>query len=149
MRQGRRPFEQTIRIPCRPSGRIFRILLLVHVLAFTSLFFTAIMLWIKISLAVVTGASMYRFYKAYMCEKDTWNRRQLLLNGDDEWRLIEGNGADREVNLLPATFVHPLLLVLRFVDDQEKHYSFVLTPDNVDQDSLRRLCVRLRFAGRS
>ena len=67
------------------------------------------------------------------------------LDGQDRWQLLREDGKTLRLKRLPGSVVHPWLVVLRFKDEEGRVYSQALRADNIDEASLRRLRVRLRF----
>jgi len=77
----------------------------------------------------------------------TQPRQTLLLDSSDAWWLCDSVHR-QPLQLLPGPFVHPQLVMLRFRTSDCSLRTIVLSPDNAEQATLRRLRVRLRFAGR-
>ena len=67
------------------------------------------------------------------------------LDKHDQWQLLRDNDEAGDLRLLPGPLVHPQFVVLRFKDTTGRTYSCVLTHDNLDKQTLRRLRVRLRW----
>lgn len=143
--QEHRPFEQVIRIAYRPSRMVFIILMAVHILAFASILVAEILPGAKFFLALLVASGLYKSCRDYSRPGNSTAKTELVLDASDVWHLVNDKQDTTELTLLPAVFVHPVLVILRFTDVKRKKYSFILTPDNLDKDSLRRLRVRLRF----
>jgi len=60
-----------------------------------------------------------------------------------QWWLSDREGREYPANLLPGSYVHPWLIILRFRVISSIH-DLVLTPDNVSPKLSRRLRVRLK-----
>lgn len=69
--------------------------------------------------------------------------RYLIWETDGDWQLQEAGGKKIIVRLCPATYVSPILVVLRFQLQSGGTRSVVLLPDMLDRQSFRRLRVRL------
>jgi len=74
--------------------------------------------------------------------------RRLLWQADGTWRLIDGAGRSRDVELLGRPLLLPSLVLLRFSTGGWRRQRVILLPDNSDQAQLRRLRVRLRQSRR-
>lgn len=94
----------------------------------------------------------------------------MIWGPGDEWTLLRRDGSRRRCRLLPGSYVHPQLAVLRFREETERDArppkmrplsfmskgglslflrtrALVLLPDGVDAEAFRRLRVRLRLEG--
>lgn len=91
--------------------------------------------WFVLSIAF----AIWYYRDVYCMQKE---KTELLLNDHDEWYLIDAEGRMILLELLPDSFNHHLLIILRF--KQGKY--FVLTVDNLSRKMFRRLSVRLQFA---
>ena len=134
-----------ISVHYRPPAWLYKGLLVSHLGAMLCLFPVAIMLWLKILLGLAIGGSMIRYQRDYITQRHTFAPTQLILTPDDEWFRIKHNGDSQDITLLAGAWVHPWLIVLRFVDGNHQSYSYILTADNVDPEVLRQLRVRLRY----
>lgn len=139
------PFTMPIRIKYRPPGNLIIFLSIIHIGALTCLMSLSIPMWLRVLLALIISGS-YAIY-TYKFLRARHDRVELILSPDNEWRVVDlaSDGHDWcRMNLSPGAFVHPRLVVLRLSGDLGK-YTFLLSPKNVDRDSLRRLRVRLRY----
>lgn len=141
------PFERLMRIEYRPSQMLFRMLVLFHCLAFVSVSLTAFALWIKLTITLILGIQLFVYYQSYKNERYAQPAKNLILSKDNTWRLLDYDGREKSLSLRPAVFVHRLLIILRFIDEGGRRYCFIFCSDNLDSNNLRRLRVRLRFAG--
>ena len=71
---------------------------------------------------------------------------RLRWDGNDQWWLCDGNGGEYRADLLPGSYVHPWLVILRFRIKRATH-DLVLVQDNVNRSQLRRLRIRLKQGG--
>lgn len=70
--------------------------------------------------------------------QDARGQWSVLANvNEDDWRLVE---------LLPTSFVSTFLIVLNFKDEKRRRYSVILPAGSLDDDTFRRLRVRIRVA---
>ncbi len=146
MAPGHGPFEQAIRIAYRPSRTVFIVLAVLHMLALCSLMLVEIPVWVGLLLAALVVVGLFKSCVDYRAQREHYPHRELLLDTNELWYLIDNREAAVELRLRPAALVHPLLIALRFSDARRRKYVFILTRDNVDKDTLRRLRVRLCFA---
>lgn len=137
-------FKLPIHIHYHPPGWLFIVLTICHTGAIICVFTIPVLIWVKLMFFITIISSYLCYGKRYIKSRNLDIPVQLILTIDDEWKLIDEKG-DRYVELLPGAYVHPGLVVLRFKDDNNKVYPFILTPVSVNRDILRRLRVRLRF----
>lgn len=140
------PFDATIELALRPSGRALAWLFGLHagVLALTLA-------------AVPPGAPMVAM-AAGVAASWFWTRRhpvfghgrralaRLTWRGDGSWLLHEAAGAKLEAELLGDSLVHDALLVLNFRLKDGARRSRAVLGDEADEESLRRLRARLGLA---
>ncbi len=138
-------FELPIHIHYRPSAWVLYGLTISHIGAMICLFPIVIPIGLKFLLGSAIVYSTIRTYRTYLKASTAIKPIQLILNAEDEWIIITSDGNNQASTLLPESFVHPYLVVLRFATENKRYFAFILTPDNVDQDILRRLRVRLKF----
>ncbi|MBI3793092.1 MAG: hypothetical protein HY275_19745 [Gemmatimonadetes bacterium] len=122
------------------------LVLLIHAGALAVIPPLSIPWWIKMLLAVLVLASaVYNFYYRVMLR----SKRAvvgLVWDAKDEWRLTTAQGDTLMAELLPDTYVHPQVVILRFRDTvSRKKLSVILFPDSVDAETHRRLRVRLNI----
>ena len=147
------PLEMPIFIDYRPSLRLGIFNTLIHFGTVFCLLLTAI----PLALAGLVGTCVLVHYvcyaRRYLRALNGRTRVLLKLDKQNRWQLIraggEAPGEIIELDLLPGTLVHPLLVALRFKDETGRIRACVVTPDNLDKQTLRRLRVRLRFPLRS
>ena len=135
------PLELPIFIHYRPSKRVGVFNALVHAGAIFCLFLSGIPATATalIGTAVLTN---YGFYlKRYLFPEDACFR----LDRHDRWQLLQGNREAVDLRLLPGALVHPKIIALCFRGLSGRTRYCVLTHDNLDKQTLRRLRVRLRW----
>jgi len=138
-------FNLPVIINYRPSLWVFSCLCMVHFGALICLYPAAIPVWLKWLLMATVLCSYIRHHRVYVILKNSSCPQRLILKASDEWLLCSRDGASIPIKLLPESFVHPWLVVLRFKGHKLHFHAFVLTLDNIDVDILRRLRVRLRY----
>ena len=135
------PLELPIFISYRPSIRVCLFNTLVHAGAIFCLVLTGL----PHTATVLVGAGIlthYGFYlKRFLLPEDIC----LRLDRDDRWQLLRPGRAAVDLKLLPGALVHPKIVVLCFREPGGRTRSCVLTRDNLDAQTLRRLRVRLRW----
>lgn len=141
------PFTLPIRIYYRPPDSLLIFLSVIHIGAVVCLMSLSAPLWSRVLLVLIVLCS----YFIYTFEFLRARRRcmELILLPDNEWRVVDSTGDNRrwcQMALSTGAFVHPGLVVLKLRGPMGK-YSFLLTGENVDIDTLRRLRVRLRYPG--
>lgn len=137
-------FAYPIRIIIRNSKWLAVYFLASHIGAIIVLLFVAIPFraYIFISLLILCNL-VYLLYLHYF-NTSPFSPVEIYLDHEDNWWITCRNGIAKRVELRGACFVHPKLIILRL--GQAMHgFNFILTPDVVDHDLLRRLRVRLKF----
>ena len=135
------PLELPIFIHYRPSKRIGIVNTLVHAGAIFCLFLSDIpaTATVLVATAVLTN---YGFYlKRFLFTDGACFR----LDRHDRWQLLRGNHEAVDLRLLPGALVHPKIIALCFKEPSGRTRYCVLTHDNLDGQTLRRLRVRLRW----
>jgi len=141
-------FSLPIRIVYLPPQALMYLMTFSYTGALLCLLPLAWPLWSKGVLISLLMANYIRFYRRFNRGKTVAFRPQLFLNRDDEWSLLANANNVMAATLLPGAFVHRLLLVLRFVAEDGKSHTFILSPENVEHNTLRRLRVRLLHSKR-
>ena len=137
-------FDLPIRIEIKPSKWLAVGLATSHVGAILLLWFVDLAMWIKMLLAIAAMLSLIHSFYFYVWQNSPRSLIELILNDNEEWLLTRNDGRVVEAYLRQGAFVHPMLIVLPF--RYGLHFTAViLTPDQVNADTLRRLRVRLRF----
>ena len=135
------PLELPIFIHYRPSIRVAVFNTLVHIGAILCLFLADI----PATVMGLFGACVLIHYWVYIKRFLSPENICFKLDKHDQWQLLRDNDEAGDLRLLPGPLVHPQFVVLRFKDTTGRTYSCVLTHDNLDKQTLRRLRVRLRW----
>lgn len=135
------PLELPISIPYRPSIRVCLFNTLVHAGAIFCLVLTGL----PHTATVLVGAGVLMHYGFYLKRFLLPENICLRLDRDDRWQLLRPGRAAVDLKLLPGALVHPKIVVLCFREPGGRSRSCVLTHDNLDATTLRRLRVRLRW----
>ena len=64
------------------------------------------------------------------------------MNGDID--VEKKNGTKLRVALLPDSLVTEWIIILHLLSRNGHKYSWLISPDMIDKETYRRLCVRLR-----
>jgi len=137
-------FSLPIRIPYQVPKKLRYFIAFTHAGALLCLFPIALPLWLRALCMILVVINYLRLMRSFDAGQSVENRPCLLLKKNDEWFLLDADGDVIALSIRNGAFVHRLLLVLRFVAENGKSYCFILSPDNVDHNTLRRLRVRLR-----
>lgn len=135
------PLELPIFIPYRPSIRVCLFNTLVHAGAI----FCLIMADLPHTVTVPIGAGILTHYGFYLKRFFSPENICFKLDREDRWQLLRPGRAAVDLELLPGALVHPRIVVLCFREPGRRTRSCVLTRDNLDAQTLRRLRVRLRW----
>lgn len=135
------PLELPIFIPYRPSMRVCLFNSLVHAGAL----FCLVLADLPHLVSVLTGTGVLTHYGFYLKRFFLPESICFKLDREDHWQLLRPGRAAVELGLLPGALVHPKIVVLCFREAGGRTRSCVLTRDNLDTQTLRRLRVRLRW----
>ena len=139
------PFLTTLRFPLKPSEKVYKVLIIMHIFSLLMPWLSALETLYKILFTLMVFASLGCFlFKRYFPENKK-NVVELILNAENEWQVKLGNGQTYSATPGKTCFVHPLLTVFSLHFDNTSR-SFIFTPENTHADDFRRLRVRLRFS---
>ena len=135
------PLELPIFIPYRPSIRVCLFNTLVHAGAI----FCLVLADLPYTMAVLLGVGVLTHCGFYLKRFFSPENICFKLDRDDRWQLLRPGRSAVDLRLLPGALVHPRIVVLCFREPGRRTRSCVLTRDNLDAQTLRRLRVRLRW----
>ena len=135
------PLELPIFIPYRPSMRVC----LFNTLAHAGAIFCLVLADLPHTVTVLIGAGVLTHYGFYLKRFLSPENICFKLDRGDRWQLLRPGRAAVDLRLLPGALVHPNIVVLCFREPGGRTRSCVLTRDNLDAQTLRRLRVRLRW----
>ena len=135
------PLELPIFIHYRPSKRVGIFNTLVHLGAIFCLFLADF----SIAVTGLIGTFVLIHYGFYLKRFLSPENLCFRLDKNDHWQLLCENHEAVDLRLLPGALVHPKIVALCFKEPGGKVFSCVLTHDNLDRQTLRRLRVRLRW----
>jgi len=128
-----------LQIDLQRSSYLFSFIILSHSGAMLAQFWVPMVLWIRLTLMIVISLSFYLSWKNHFEKFNT-----IRWDAVGQWWLINCNGHASAASLLPLTYVHPCLIVLRFKVERTVH-SLILLPDSADRSQLRLLRIRLKL----
>ena len=135
-------FSLPIRIPYRPPRKLLYFHIFNHAGALICVFASALTMSVKFFLSCVLLLHFMQCFRVLNLARQESRTKVLCLKKDDSWVLLDGDN-EIELTLCPAALVHRLLVILCFRYAGKGRHRFILCEDNVDQDKLRRLRVRL------
>ena len=136
-----------LRLECRRSRYLMLAVGLVHGAALLVLLPLPVAWWIKFPVAAAVVMQGVFTWRRYVLLNAPAAVKRLIRTTDGAWELCRGDGGCHAARLLPAAYVHPLLVVMRFMAEDRRRYAVVLPCDGLDEDSHRRLRVQLRLSG--
>lgn len=137
-----KPTPARIALQIRPSFRLGCFIMATHLAAFGLVLWLAIAqpLWSLLVLPVVySGVGSWRLHMQKRGCRLEWD-------GEGSWRLSNGGGKAREVQLLGNSRVWAGLMILNFRQLDGRRRSLILLSDSCDLQQQRRLRVRLLTA---
>lgn len=115
----------------------------VHLLALLVLVPLPILWWCKLPLMALIAVQWVAVWRHHLALTAPGAVRRVIWRADGHWELIRVDGTLAEARLLPAAYVHPWLVVLRFASEDKRRCAVVLPADGLPKDEHRRLRVRL------
>jgi hypothetical protein len=140
-------FAAPLRLECRPSRYLMLAVTVVHGGALLVLIPIDASWWVKLPVAAAVVVQWIVTWRHYVMLSAPAAVKSLVRTTDGNWELCRGDGGCFAAQLLPAAYVHPLLVVMRFITEDRRRYAVVLPCDSLDTDSHRRLRVQLRLQG--
>ncbi|TAJ93788.1 MAG: hypothetical protein EPO31_06300 [Gammaproteobacteria bacterium] len=138
-------FLQPIVIDYRLSRGVWIYLLLLHFFALLAVWYSHLHLAFSLPGSLVVLGSLAWRFRQWRDSAQYPPAQRFILDSENRWWLRKQEAGDRRLGLLPGSFVHPGMIILRFVDDTKARHTLILCRDNLDADALRRLRVRLRY----
>ncbi len=134
-------YRQPLDLNPRPSQRLLIILLVVHLLALSSLTLPLMLAWYwrVIILFAIAFSAWSCLYKKHFkrIKKACWR-----MNGDLDLELV--NKKRLRATLLAGSIVTEWIVILHLASRTGHKYTWLILPDMIDCETYRRLCVRLR-----
>jgi len=136
-------YAAPFRLERRPSRYLLSALLAVHGMALLVLMPLPAGWWIKAPLVLAVVAQGIVSWRRQLVFASAIAVQRLVWIGGSSWELFDRDGAGRRAHLLPGSYIHPWLVILRFLTEEGHKYAVVLPCDSLDPDSHRRLRVQL------
>ena len=138
-------FEMPLDLKVKPSKLFNLYLLVVFIFSFVGIFLSSLPLSIQLFLCVTL-----LFCFTFILKKKNSNKIiSLKLSRDDKWKIELNNHQCFDVELEGECIVTFFLVWLNFSTydnfGRKNIFRLLLLPDSIDEDSIRRLRVRLRF----
>lgn len=141
-------YASPLRLEVYPSPRLSFLLLVLHLAAIGLFVFLAFDIVITVLGIMLMLVSAYFTIQKYGRQKLASAVVRVVWDADDVWQLETLNGQYFTMTLLPDSYVHPSISILRFNPISGQQFAWgsliILLKDNVDADSFRRLRVRLK-----
>jgi len=138
-------FLLPIRIGYRPPKWLVPLLFASHLLAIFCLYFTGVDLRLRILVLVAVMISLT--VRVFFPVAARYQGCLLALNADDRWFRVVAEQGPEELYLVQTVMLASEMIFLQFTDGRRDRHLFILTGENVDADTLRRLRVRLLLPG--
>ena len=136
-------YAAPFRLERRHSRYLLSALLAVHGIALLVLMPLPLVWWIKVPIGLAVMAQGIVSWRRQLAFSSVSAAQGLVWTGGSSWELFNRDGARRPARLLPGTYVHPWLVILRFMTEDGQRSAVVLPCDSLDPDSHRRLRVQL------
>ena len=135
-----------LNLKIRPSKQLAIFLLLSHGGAMAVLYALTLTPWVQWSLALMVIAYLVYNMRTHALLSAPSAIVEAVWSARGDWTLLNINGEALEARLLPNSYVHPLLVLLNFQFlDMNRVRSLVLPADSLDQQTYRKLRVRLNL----
>jgi len=148
-------YASPLLLELRPSKIALVVTLFMHGGGILLLTFTTLSTMCKLALAMaVVGSFGYSLMRLGWLTTEhallQWvTAYQSACWHDTQWVLQDIRGVEQNARLLPSSFVHRWLTVVNLQVAElpwyRRHVSLLILPDNIDQETFRRLRVRLRW----
>ena len=140
-------FALPLRLECRSSRLLKCAVSIVHALALLILLPLTLVWWIKLPALGLVLAQWVTTWRRFITFTAPLAVGRLVWTAEDRWELYHNDGVTREARLLPSTYIHPWLVILRFVTDDKRRCAVILPHDSLSDGDHRRLRVQLRLQG--
>jgi len=101
-------------------------------------------LWAGLVLSAVIVCSLVYALNGHVLMHGRNAITDLIWDSDGDWRLTMRDGKNHQAQLLKSSYLHNRLVILNFTVDSHRR-SVILLPDTLDQDTFRRLRVRMQL----
>ena len=118
---------------------------MLNTLVHTGAIFCLFLAELPLAVTVLIGATVLINFSFYLKRFLSPENLCFKLDKNDQWQLLRDNREAVGLRLLPGALVHPQIVALCFKEPSGHTRYCVLTHDNLDRQTLRRLRVRLRW----
>ncbi len=136
-----------LRISIQPSRMRVGFLLFAHIGAFICLMLSGLAGWMLGVGGGLLAISLGHEALQYRQSGNSDSVTMLGCSADGQWWLASGKQQQQPVELLPGSYLHPLLVVLHFRLVGGGRRRLLLLPDMFARDEMRRLRVVVRTGG--
>lgn len=133
--------EPSLLVELKPSKRLTRLLIVMHLLAVGSSIFNALPLAVRLSLSV--GICLHLWFSMKRLTRKTYSIKHTEAFG---WEIADGNDF-ASIQILNSTVITVFAIFLHFNKNAHKH-SLLILNDALTEDDYRRLIVRLKTTGK-
>ena len=131
----------------RISLQLSMLLLVLHGLALVAILALSLPVWAYLSLVMLVILNFYSTFNHHVLGRSKRSVLSLVWGGEGEWSLTTADGASHQAELLPGSYVHPMLVILNFILQGGSRRSVVLLKDSLDQNTYRKLLSRMQLEG--
>jgi len=135
---------QSLQIEPRLSRQLGLFMLLVHGAALLAIANTNMPVAIQLALAGFVLVNFIQTFQLHVLARAKQSVRMLVWDDHGDWYVFAADGEKLEARLLPASLVHPLLIVLNFRVKNRGRWTSILLADALDKRTHRQLLTRLR-----
>ena len=101
--------------------------------------------WLKLIVAAAVLSQAVLTWRRHVAPRAPGAIRGLLWRADGQWELMRVDGRAFTARLRRASYLHPHLVILRFIAEDGARHALLLPADAVDAQLHRRLRVGLRL----
>lgn len=135
--------EPSLLVELKPSRRLKRFLVVIHVLALGSSIANALPIIVK--MALVIGICMHFRFMNQRLKNEQYTIKHTEALG---WEISSGSGNDfKPIQIMSSTVISVFVIFLHFAGNVDKQYVLIVN-DALSEDDYRHLIVRLKIAGK-
>ncbi|MGZ5008176.1 MAG: protein YgfX [Methylobacter sp.] len=131
--------EAPLLVALKPSKKLKRLLVIIHLLALGSSLAAALPIAVK--LALLSGICLHLAFTVKHCQSAQCDIKHTEISG---WEIAEGNDF-ASIQILDSTVISVFAIFLHFKRGAERQ-TVLIMPDALSEDDYRRLIVRLKTA---
>jgi len=139
------PFTKPINISLIKTPQKMLIVVLPHLIAFFAVLIIDIFpLWVKGLVSVIIVASLYYYFRLHYFSNLKKSIMSIQLDSTNNWYLTSTNNRKIAASLLPSSFISNILIILNYIDINNRKFNIIITSDSLSKSEFRRLRVRLK-----